>query len=155
MAGLRKPKKKESSTKPGTVLIMFLVFFILLSIGLGVWGYYGYDGQKKLDTDAKNAKKDLTAQKSVDDYRMGVIQMLANALAELPSVQLNPTEVETNIIIFDLHASGRTAQEIAEHLEKEGVRLSVLGRTKLRAVTHLDVSRQDIERAIQVLRRVL
>ena len=30
-----------------------------------------------------------------------------------------------------------------------------MGRTKLRAVTHLDVSRQDIERAIDVFRRVL
>ena len=40
-------------------------------------------------------------------------------------------------------------------LEKAGVRVSVMGRTKLRAVTHLDVSRQDIERAIEVFRRVL
>jgi hypothetical protein len=35
------------------------------------------------------------------------------------------------------------------------VRLSVVGGTKLRAVTHLDVTREDIERAIEVLRRVL
>jgi threonine aldolase len=82
-------------------------------------------------------------------------KMLADALAELSGVRLNPAEVETNIIIFDIHATGRSAQEIVEQLEKEGVRLSVMGRTKLRAVTHLDVSRQDIERAIQVLRRVL
>jgi threonine aldolase len=82
-------------------------------------------------------------------------KMLAEALAELPGVRLNPAEVETNIIIFDIRATGRSAQETAEQLEKEGVRLSVLGRTKLRAVTHLDVSRQDTERAIQVLRRVL
>jgi threonine aldolase len=82
-------------------------------------------------------------------------KMLAQALAELPKVGLNPADVETNIVIFDVGATGRPAKEIGEHLEKEGVRVSVTGRTKLRAVTHLDVSRRDIERAIEVFRRVL
>ena len=81
--------------------------------------------------------------------------MLAQALAELPTVSLNPMDVETNIVIFDVGASGRAAKAISEHLEKAGVRVSVMGRTKLRAVTHLDVSRQDIERAIEVFRHVL
>jgi threonine aldolase len=82
-------------------------------------------------------------------------KMLALALAELPKVRLNPVEVETNIVIFEVGAVGRPAEEIGERLEKEGVRVSVMGRTKLRAVTHLDVSRQDIERAIEVFRQVL
>ena len=80
--------------------------------------------------------------------------MLAQALAELPTIDLNPADVATNIIIFGVAATGRPATEVAEQLEKEGVRLSVVGRTKLRAVTHLDVSRQDIERAIEVFRRI-
>jgi threonine aldolase len=82
-------------------------------------------------------------------------RMLAEALAELPAVRLNPAEVETNIVIFDVSATGRPAQTIAEQLQQDGVRVSVMGRTTLRAVTHLDVSRQDMERAIAVLRRVL
>jgi threonine aldolase len=81
--------------------------------------------------------------------------MLAQALAELPTVRLNPADVETNIVMVDVSATGRPATEIAEQLQKEGVRVSVMGRTKLRAVTHLDVSRQDIARAIDVFRRVL
>jgi threonine aldolase len=82
-------------------------------------------------------------------------KMLAQALAELPRVRLDPADVETNIVIFDVRAAARPAAQIAEQLEKEGVRISVMGRTKLRAVTHLDVSRHDIERAIEILRRVL
>jgi threonine aldolase len=81
--------------------------------------------------------------------------MLAQALAALPAVHLNPTEVETNIVIFDVGASGRGAEELSALLEEAGVRVSVVGRTKLRAVTHLDVSRVDVERAIEVFRRVL
>jgi threonine aldolase len=81
--------------------------------------------------------------------------MLAQALAALPAVHLNPTDVETNIVIFDVGASGRGAEELSQLLEKAGVRVSVMGRTKLRAVTHLDVSRSDVERAIEVFRHVL
>jgi threonine aldolase len=82
-------------------------------------------------------------------------KMLAEALAELATVRLNPADVETNIVIFDVNAAGRSAQAIAEQLEQDGVRLSVVGRTKLRAVTHLDVSRQDIQHAMATFRRVL
>lgn len=82
-------------------------------------------------------------------------RMLAQALAEFPQVSLTPADVETNIVIFDVGGTGRPAKDIGEHLEKEGVRVSVMGRSKLRAVTHLDVSRQDIEHAIDVFRRVL
>jgi threonine aldolase len=82
-------------------------------------------------------------------------RMLAQALAEIPQVSLDPEDVETNIVIFDVGGTGHAAQDIGERLEKEGVRVSAMGRTKLRAVTHLDISRQDVERAIDVLRRVL
>jgi hypothetical protein len=56
MAGLKKPTKRRDSGNPNTVLVIFLVFFILLSIGLGVWGYYGYAGQEKLRQTAKDEK---------------------------------------------------------------------------------------------------
>jgi threonine aldolase len=82
-------------------------------------------------------------------------KMLAEALAGLPAVRLNPAEVDTNIVMLDVSAAGRPAQAIAEQLERAGVRVSVVGRTRMRAVTHLDVSRQDIERAIAVFRQVL
>src|SRR5262245_14165317 len=85
MAALKKPMRRKEQAKPSTVLIIFLVFFILLSIGLGVAAYYGYEGQNKLKEAAANDKKSLNAQKGVDDYRAGVIVMLAGALGqELP-----------------------------------------------------------------------
>jgi threonine aldolase len=82
-------------------------------------------------------------------------KLLATALAELPNVSLNPADIETNIIFFDVGATGLLAADLGAKFEAEGVRVSVLGRTKLRAVTHLDVSRSDIQRAIEVFRRVL
>src|SRR5438093_1376025 len=49
--------RRPDSTSPNTVLVLFLVFFVLLSIGLGVWGYYGYAGQKELKDKAESAER--------------------------------------------------------------------------------------------------
>ena len=54
MAGLKKTKK--DGTSPNLVLICFLIFFVLLSIGLGVFAYYGQDGQEKLRNELKVTK---------------------------------------------------------------------------------------------------
>ncbi|MCI0683277.1 MAG: hypothetical protein L0Y71_14335 [Gemmataceae bacterium] len=80
MATLKKPIKKKDGGKPSTVLIIFLVFFILLSIGVGVAAYYGYEGQNKLKEEAKSAKASAAAAKTVDDYRMGVILFLSSSV---------------------------------------------------------------------------
>ncbi len=74
---------------------------------------------------------------------------LAVALAGLPGVRLDPAAVETNIVIFDVAGSGSSAHVFAERaLEEHGVRFSVLGPTTVRAVTHLDVADEGIERAM-------
>ena len=82
MAALKKTTKKKDAGKPGTVLIIFLVFFILLSIGLGVFAYYGYEGQNKLREEAANGKKAVAASKNLDDYRMGIIHFLSTSVGQ-------------------------------------------------------------------------
>ncbi len=82
MATIKKSLKKKDAGKPSTVLIIFLVFFILLSIGLGVFAYYGYDGQNKLREEAKNAKAGEAAQKNVVNYRLGIIYALGKAIGQ-------------------------------------------------------------------------
>ena len=79
---------------------------------------------------------------------------LAEALAELKGIQINPELVETNIVIFDISKTSCTPEQAAEALRQEGVLLVPFGRGLLRAVTHLDVSRKEIEQAILVLRKV-
>jgi threonine aldolase len=69
---------------------------------------------------------------------------------------VKPEEVETNIVFFELSPeTDMTASVLAERLQKAGVRMGALGRTRIRAVTHLDVSRQDIEATLDIMSQLL
>jgi hypothetical protein len=57
-----------AANNPSTVLIVFLVFFIVLSIGLGVWGYLGQKKAGELDKKAAEAKKTSDKDQHLADY---------------------------------------------------------------------------------------
>lgn len=80
-------------------------------------------------------------------------RILHRALSEIPRLHLE--DVETNIVIFDVAPLGLSAPDVATVLEGHHVRLSVMGRTKLRAVTHLDVSAGQVEAAARTIVHVL
>jgi len=80
---------------------------------------------------------------------------LAHGLTVLKGVELNPDHVETNIVIFDVTKTGKTAPQVAEATKKQGVLIHPFGKTQVRLVTHLDVSSEEIEKALEVFRRVL
>jgi threonine aldolase len=82
-------------------------------------------------------------------------KLLAHGLAELRGISLNPDEVETNIVILDISKTGRTSREIADELLTHGLRMSVVNPTRLRAVAHLDISKRDVEEALQIMKRVV
>jgi threonine aldolase len=79
---------------------------------------------------------------------------LAEGLATLPDVAIDPTTVETNIVIFELRGALDAATVVAKLLER-GVRMGALGPRTVRAVTHLDVSAEQIERTLVAARAVL
>ena len=79
---------------------------------------------------------------------------LAEGLAALPGVSLDPTTVETNIVFFEL-TGGLAAALFVERLLARGVRMGALGPRTVRAVTHLDVDAAGIERALAAARMVL
>lgn len=80
---------------------------------------------------------------------------LAVALAEMKGVTINPAEVETNIVYFDVDPARTTAKALCAAARDQGVWISPVTPQRVRAVTHLDVSSEDIERAIVVLSDVL
>src|SRR2546423_5681174 len=79
---------------------------------------------------------------------------LANGLADLPGVKIDPEKVVTNIVIFAVADTGMAADEICAQLREHGILASGFG-TSIRMVTHYDVSQADIEVALTELRSVL
>jgi threonine aldolase len=77
---------------------------------------------------------------------------LAEGLAALPGVSLDPASVETNIVFFETTGD---AAGIVQRLLARGIRMGALGPHTIRAVTHLDVDAGGIERALDVAREVL
>ena len=79
---------------------------------------------------------------------------LADEIAELPGIVLDPETVETNIVIFDVQPQLGSAEQFVGQLRERGVWMFATGPNRLRAVTHLDVSREQIDRAIEVFREL-
>jgi threonine aldolase len=80
---------------------------------------------------------------------------LALGLKKLKGVSIDPEQVETNIIIFNIVEPGMTAPQMAEAMKKNGVLIHPISKTQIRLVTHLDVSSEDIEKALKAFKKVL
>lgn len=71
-------------------------------------------------------------------------KLLADTLNGLEGFELTQPRVETNLIFFSVEKTGKTARDISEHLLEYGIRIGVEDQYGMRAVTHLDVSCDDI-----------
>ncbi len=77
-------------------------------------------------------------------------KLLADALSDLPQVALDPSAVQTNIVIFQLRGEG-DAQSLVGALARRGVLSGTVGPLAVRLVTHHDVDRAACERASQII----
>ena len=73
----------------------------------------------------------------------------AEAVARLPQAKIDMESVQSNIVYFDV--PGRDAAAISASLSAKGVEIGAMGSETLRAVTHLDVTREQVLEAAQVL----
>lgn len=76
-------------------------------------------------------------------------RLLAERLADCPTVR--PSVPETNIVMLDLVREQDSSDTVIPRLARAGVLVVPFGPRRLRAVTHLDVGRRDVERAAQLI----
>jgi threonine aldolase len=93
-------------------------------------------GPKRLQVDHDNAK------------------LLASQLALIPGITLDAAKVQTNIVIFDVAGAGWSSGDLLKVLAERGVLAVPVDNTKVRMVTHLDVNRDQVERAAKIVRDV-
>jgi threonine aldolase len=78
-------------------------------------------------------------------------RFLAEGLARIPGVQIDPRAVITNIVIFDVSASARSTADISTRLKQRGVLLNAIDQQRMRAVTHYDAGREACARALEIV----
>ncbi|MBA4123357.1 MAG: low specificity L-threonine aldolase [Acidobacteria bacterium] len=79
---------------------------------------------------------------------------LAEGVANLKGVSIDAEKVATNILIFDVTSENISASEICARLKEQGILASAFGNS-IRMVTHYDVSREDIEKTLQILSSII
>ncbi len=79
---------------------------------------------------------------------------LAEGVANLKGVAIDAEKVQTNIVIFDVSATDKTSAEICDALKAENIFAIPFGKA-IRMVTHCDVSREDIEKTLQTLEKII
>ena len=82
-------------------------------------------------------------------------QLLARGLTEIGRVKIDPERVQTNIIVFDISGTGQTPAEFSTKLKQRGVLANGINNREMRMVTHKDVSGDDCETALGVIREAL
>lgn len=82
-------------------------------------------------------------------------KLLAEGLNKISSIQVNLDLVHTNILFFEVNHEKYTAQTLAEALQQNDVWMLALSPHRIRAVTHLDVSKDDIIKALGVFSKLL
>ena len=80
-------------------------------------------------------------------------RLLARSLAQIPGITVEMPD--TNLVFFDTSGTGMAAQDIADAVRLQGVMVSVMGRFRGRACTHLDVDAAGVEVAAAAIRAVL
>ncbi|MGA8042405.1 MAG: GntG family PLP-dependent aldolase [Terracidiphilus sp.] len=81
-------------------------------------------------------------------------RLLAEALATMDGVSIDPRTVETNIVIFRL--TGKvTAADLVAGLKARGILASAVGPDAIRLVTHNDVSRAACVMAVEALTEII
>lgn len=79
---------------------------------------------------------------------------IADRLAKSPRIMLDLATVQTNIIVFGLAPEAPDAPTMVIRARERGVLLNAFGPRTIRAVTHLDVSRDQCDEAAEVLVRL-
>ena len=73
---------------------------------------------------------------------------LAEGLANIDGLSVDPERIQTNIVIFDVDPAMATVQEFMAALDREGVKVSYPGKRTIRMVTHREIDSSEIDDAL-------
>jgi threonine aldolase len=158
-----------SNVRPAVIARPFDLVSVALSKGLGAPGGSVLAGRRELMQRAMRERRMLGGAMrqagifgaaglyALDNHYERLAEDHANArligeiLMTSRSIVLDPATLQTNILVFDMAPGAPDAPTLVARARERGVLINAFGSRRVRAVTHLDVSRQDCERAARVL----
>jgi threonine aldolase len=93
------------------------------------------------------ALEDASRSRLSDDH--------ANAKLMGERIGIDPGKIKTNIVIFDIAKTGLTPADFLARLKADGILAGSVGGTRIRLVTHYDVSREDCVKAADAIATLL
>jgi threonine aldolase len=81
-------------------------------------------------------------------------RLLAEQLSCIPQIKVETTSPSTNMVFFSWHSDRITPTQFAESCVQKGLRFSQTSANRFRAVTHLDIKRADIEKTVEIVRKI-
>ncbi|MEJ6783985.1 threonine aldolase family protein [Aminobacter sp. Piv2-1] len=82
-------------------------------------------------------------------------KMLAIGLSKIEGIRVNPDDIETNIVFFDVAGTGMKGVDFVARLKAQGVGMGAFGETTIRAIPFIGHSRDDIQRAIDTIAQLV
>ncbi len=95
---------------------------------------------------------DKMIDRLADDHKTA--RLFAKQLADLPGILIEPEQVKTNIVFFDIDLPGISQAQFVELLQTKKI-LMFNERGKFRAVTHYGIEENDIVDAIDRIKVIL
>jgi threonine aldolase len=80
---------------------------------------------------------------------------LAEGIAGIPGVDIDPESVQTDIVIFQVTSDRLSAAQLVQALLGRGVQMSAIGPAQIRAVTHYGIEAADIETTLAAMADIL
>lgn len=80
---------------------------------------------------------------------------LAEGIAQIPGLSIDPARIKTNIIFFDLVSDRLAAVEFIKRLGQKGIKLLPTGPSRFRMVTHYGINSEDIDATLVALGEVM
>ena len=81
-------------------------------------------------------------------------QVLAQGLAPIRGIKIQPEKVQTNIVLYDVGETGLSSTQFLKKLAERNVLGGPVDGRRVRMVTHLDVDRADIDQALRIIGEV-
>ena len=82
-------------------------------------------------------------------------RFLADRLSQVHGIEIDPAKVRTNIVIYGVDGAGFDTTEFLSELANRGVLAGPVDQRRVRMVTHVDVAREDVRRAVGVIEQVV